>query len=1354
MKKTRQNYYLGFDIGTNSVGWAVTDENYHVLRFNGKLMWGSRLFDEAKTAQNRREQRTARRRLQRRRWRIELLQELFSEEICKVDPGFFQRIKDGALLPEDKKEQQWNTLFNDDSYKDVDYHAAYPTIYHLRKALLTEDGKKDIRLIYLAIHHILKHRGHFLFSGTVENVTSFHCAYEKMVECLNDEFGIIINCTNEEELGNIIKDKHISKRDKANKIKELLHCDENDQKKQLSAIIGLICGSKIKLSDIFADDSLKELERPSLSFSESSYDDIRPELEDALQERCGILDIIKGVYDWGILADILNGGEYQNQSFLSIAKVKMYHKHHEDLQRLKSILRKYSDTVYRDFFQKPGTDNYCAYIGNTQNNGKKQNIKRCTYDVFAKATIKILSSISENENQEQIEMIIQELSDGTFLPLQVSKDNGVIPYQVHGMELRKILENSARYYDFLNQKDETGYRVLEKIIQLFEFRIPYYVGPLNTSRGSNNWMVRKKEGKIYPWNFEEKVDINQSAEKFIRRMTNKCTYLVGKDVLPKNSLLYSEFMVLNEINNLKIRDKNISVELKEKLFYEVFQNNKKVTTKILLQFLQSEGIDVQREDLSGFDQNFKSSLTSYMDMKKIFGEAVKQYSVQMMIEDLILWITLYGDDPKMLKNVIRNHYDFDHITEDQLKKLCRLKYQGWGRLSREFLKEVQGTSTETGEVFHIIGALHNTNDNLMQLLSQRYTFTEEIEKMNTKNFQMCSGFSYDNLIKDMVASPAIKRAAWQVILIAEEIRNIMGKEAEKIFIEMAREPQEKKATDSRKTKLLQLYAKIKEESRDWKAELENRPESDFRSIKLYLYYTQMGKCMYSGEHIELSRLSDATVYDRDHIYPQSKTKDDGLDNLVLVKRELNAKKNADVLSDDIRKKMTPFWSALKERGLISNEKYRRLTRSTPLTDEELAGFINRQLVETRQSSKVVAELFKQLYQHADIVYVKAKAVSDFRHETLKMVKSRSMNDLHHAKDAYLNIVVGNVYHEKFTSNPLHWLRTSKDHNYSLNALFHHDIVKNNREVWKKGNDGTIKTVQKFMKQRDIRYTRYATENKSGQNGGLFDSQIVGKNANASVPIKKGMDVHKYGGYKTVTPAYFSLLESKDKKGVLQRSIEAVPLYQKETFEKNPELFLKYCEEEYGLIDPVILISRIKKDALMVINGFPMHLRGTTGKQLFLQGAVQLLLNDEFERYLKKIEKYIARNQVSGTAKQLLRLTDKDEITSEENLNLFDELCKKQEETIYRFRPAPQLETLKKGRDRFLSLSCEEQCILLNEVLHLLQCKPLTANLKSIGGSSLAGSIKIGKVISNCKEAKLIHQSVTGLFEQEIDLLAL
>lgn len=36
----RGNYFIGFDIGTNSVGWAVTNEKYELLKFKSHKMWG------------------------------------------------------------------------------------------------------------------------------------------------------------------------------------------------------------------------------------------------------------------------------------------------------------------------------------------------------------------------------------------------------------------------------------------------------------------------------------------------------------------------------------------------------------------------------------------------------------------------------------------------------------------------------------------------------------------------------------------------------------------------------------------------------------------------------------------------------------------------------------------------------------------------------------------------------------------------------------------------------------------------------------------------------------------------------------------------------------------------------------------------------------------------------------------------------------------------------------------------------------------------------------------------------------------------------------------------------------------
>ena len=156
-KKDRMNqdYYIGLDIGTDSVGWAVTDTDYNLLKFKGEPMWGAHLFEAGKQAAERRSFRTARRRLDRRQQRVKLVQELFAEEIAKVDPKFFVRIKASALHQEDKKlmddalVDDTNCIFSDENWGDREFHKKYPTIHHLIVDLMDLDDKnepRDIRL--------------------------------------------------------------------------------------------------------------------------------------------------------------------------------------------------------------------------------------------------------------------------------------------------------------------------------------------------------------------------------------------------------------------------------------------------------------------------------------------------------------------------------------------------------------------------------------------------------------------------------------------------------------------------------------------------------------------------------------------------------------------------------------------------------------------------------------------------------------------------------------------------------------------------------------------------------------------------------------------------------------------------------------------------------------------------------------------------------------------------------------------------------------------------------------------------------------------------------------------------------
>lgn len=101
----KKEYYLGLDIGSESVGWAVTDTDYKIPKFNGNAMWGIRLFNESESAEQRRGFRSARRRYNRAKERITALEMLFDEEYPSLmllsfknsrKAIFIQRIKQTA----------------------------------------------------------------------------------------------------------------------------------------------------------------------------------------------------------------------------------------------------------------------------------------------------------------------------------------------------------------------------------------------------------------------------------------------------------------------------------------------------------------------------------------------------------------------------------------------------------------------------------------------------------------------------------------------------------------------------------------------------------------------------------------------------------------------------------------------------------------------------------------------------------------------------------------------------------------------------------------------------------------------------------------------------------------------------------------------------------------------------------------------------------------------------------------------------------------------------------------------------------------------------------------------------------
>ena len=961
---------------------------------------------------------------------------------------------------------------------------------------------------------------------------------------------------------------------------------------------------------------------------------------------------------------------------------------------------------------------------------------------------KIVKDIDVNENDKvDYEDMLLRLETYQFCPKQIDGDNRVIPYQLYYHELKKILENASEYLSFLNEADEDGYINKDKILSIMEFRVPYFVGPLRKDNSQFAWIERKADGKIYPWNFEEKVDLDKSEQEFIKRMINTCTYLPGEKVLPKSSLLYEKFNVLNEINNIKINNESIPVEHKQGIF-ELFKSNRKVSVKRIKDYLMSNNLLHNEDVFSGIDTTVKSSLKTYHDFKRLLEHNVL---AEYQIEEIVERIT-YSEDKKRVARWLRATYT--ELPEEDIQYISKLKYKDFGRLSARFLNGIQGCDKSDGELSTIIDKLWETNDNLMQMLSEKYTFTEEIEEIK-KNYYNDNPTTLETLLEERYINNSVKRSIYRTLDILKDVRKACGGAPDRIFVEMARGGGEKgRRTLSRRSQIEELYKAIDlQEVRELSKELKGKSDNELQSEVLFLYFMQLGKCAYTGKTLDIEKLK-TNLYNVDHIWPQSYVKDDSIDNKVLVISEENAAKGDTYpIKAEIREKMGSYWSMLRHNHLISEEKYKRLTRNTPFSAQEKQGFINRQLVSTRQSTKAVAEILRMVFPNTEIIYSKASLASDFRHEVLKRYKTRSINDLHHAKDAYLNIVVGNVYYCRFTK------RFYIDQQYSMKAttIFNQQIKDGNQIVW--NGKESIDKVRKTIDKNNIHYTKFAFMRK----GGLFD-QMPLKASDGLIPRKNGLDTEKYGGYNKSTATAFILVKYKDKNKD-EVSLMPVDLMAADKVFSDEQYAIEYSKvtlaKLYGReISEIIDVSlplglrTIKINTMFIFDGFRTCLSGKTNRQLLLSSMMPLVISYSWEEYVKRLESWVTKKEKN---KQLVLDEIFDGLSKDKNIQLYDLLSAKVIDGIYSIPFSGQIDVLKEGKLAFEKLSLEDQIkVLLNIILLLKSGRAGSCDLTMINGKSKAGvyliSAKISNWSKNFNDVRIVDVSPSGIYETKSENL--
>ena len=495
----------------------------------------------------------------------------------------------------------------------------------------------------------------------------------------------------------------------------------------------------------------------------------------------------------------------------------------------------------------------------------------------------------------QYKTMMEAFANHAFLRRIHTVDNAAIPYQLHAEVVNRIIDNQGRFYPWLID-------AREHILKVLTSRIPYYVGPLDSTdhgkAGENGtrfaWVKRlagHEDAFVSPWNYEDHIDIDTTAELFIRRMTGECSYLDGEDVLAKNSLLYEKYCFFNELASLSFTEDGDSWMPFDagmrKAIYDAASDGKTMTVKRIESVLQRDFF-IAHPHVRGTSnpKAMSSKRSNYAYFCRLFDVKALSASDMSMAEDLVLWNTVFEDRDILRRKIMKTYGDL--LTEKAVDDFCHKRLSGWGKLSERLLTGIWA-DTASGDmcVMDVLeqgrpyGRYRGSSMNLMQILNDDVLgFKMEIKRLNDSHMQMAEGFDLNAL----PGSPAFRRGVSQAIKVLDDIVSVAGKAPDRIYLKVTRtasNSRKGKRTAKRSDKIKQaLKALDADAAADLGAakllrELGMFDEKEINE-RIYLYFHQAGKCLYTGKPIDITRIASNDYY-VDHVVPLAYRKDESLD---------------------------------------------------------------------------------------------------------------------------------------------------------------------------------------------------------------------------------------------------------------------------------------------------------------------------------------------------------------------------------------------------------------------------------------------------------------------------------------------
>lgn len=490
-------------------------------------------------------------------------------------------------------------------------------------------------------------------------------------------------------------------------------------------------------------------------------------------------------------------------------------------------------------------------------------------------------------------------------------------------------------------------------------------------------------------------------------LIGKCTFYPEEYRAAKASYTAQEFNLLNDLNNLIVptETKKLSEEQKRQII-EYAKKAKTLGAATLLKYI-AKVIDASVDDIKGYriDKSEKPEMHTFDIYRKMQTlETVDVDRLSREVLDELAHILTLNTEREGIEEAIKVSFIKGEFEQDQIAELVSFRKsnsslfgKGWHNFSIKLMME-------------LIPELYETSEEQMTILTR-------LGKQKTKARSKRTKYIDEKELTEEIYNPVVAKSVRQAI----KIINLATKKYgvfDNIVIEMARENNEEdakkdyvkrqKANEDEKNAAMEKAA----HQYNGKKEL---PDNIFHghkelATKIRLWHQQGEKCLYTGKNIPISDLiHNQYKYEIDHILPLSLSFDDSLANKVLVLATANQEKGQRTPfqaldSMDDAWSYREFKSYVKASKALSNKKKDYLLNEEDINKIEIKQkFIERNLVDTRYSSRVVLNALQDFYKLNDfdtkISVVRGQFTSQLRRKW-RIDKSRETYH-HHAVDALI-----------------------------------------------------------------------------------------------------------------------------------------------------------------------------------------------------------------------------------------------------------------------------------------------------------------------------------------------------------------